>query len=168
MWNGIQIRNTLLSDIHRIWAAICIVITCSSAWESNRRNSEFLSSLQNMKRRSVLRYVCVCVYMYVYIYIYIYIYIYAVSALSTIRHHLYNKGGCTFRIQNRKRKREKALTSNCLASKETRLLHHRVETAVVKLNNVGVFRSLTINLCRSFQCYCYYTDWLTSAMKGFK
>jgi len=70
-----------------------------------------------------------------------------VSALSTIRHHLYNKGGRTFRIQNGKRKREKALTHNCLASKEMRLVHHRVEIAVVKLNNVAIFRSRTINLC---------------------
>ena len=75
------------------------------------------------------------------------VYISTVSALSTIRHHLYNKGGRTFRIQNGKRKREKALTHNCLASKEMRLVHHRVEIAVVKLNNVGIFRSRTINLC---------------------
>jgi len=44
-------------------------------------------------------------------------------------------------------KERESTDTNCLPSKEMRLVHHRVEIAVVKLNNAGIFRSRTINLC---------------------
>jgi len=49
--------------------------------------------------------------------------------------------------ESQQKERESTDKSNCLASKETRLLHHGVEIVVVKLNNAGIFRSRTINLC---------------------